>query len=184
MYYKYPSETFVKAVRTKNEIDNNDNEAHNISPRCLGLCTKANANMQKKANSITAKIMKNLPSLVFKLGDVVLVPLDAVDCTKVDGGNLVGVAVSINKSKSTCRVAVKHGVLHRVYIYHVLKPVPESSNNQDVMNMREAYEDWRSLPKITEREAACVISSVRGQGDMLQLQGKLHHKQLFVQESG
>jgi hypothetical protein len=35
--------------------------------------------MQKKANSITAKITKKSPSIVFKLGDVVLVPLDAVD---------------------------------------------------------------------------------------------------------
>ena len=108
--------------------------------------------------------MKNSPSLIFNVGDVVLVPLDAVDCTKVDGGNLAGVVVSINKAKSTGRVAVQHGLLHRAYVYHVLKPVPESSNNIDVMNLREAYEDWRSLPKITEREAARLISSVGGQG--------------------
>jgi hypothetical protein len=164
MYYKYPSETFVKSVRIENEIANDDEEAHNVSPRRHTLRTQANANMQKKANSITEKIMKNSPSLIFNVGDVVLVPLDAVDCTKVDGGNLAGVVVSINKAKSTCRVAVQHGLLHRAYVYHVLKPVPESSNNIDVMNLREAYEDWRSLPKITEREAARFISSVGGQG--------------------
>jgi hypothetical protein len=120
--------------------------------------------MQKKANSITEKIMKNLPSLIFKVGDVVLFPLDAVNCTKVDGGNLAGVVVLVNKAKSTCRVAVHHGLLHPAYVYHVLKPVLESSNNLDVMNLRESYEDWRSLPKITEREAACYILSVGGQG--------------------
>jgi hypothetical protein len=91
---------------------------------------------------------------------VVLVPLDAVNCTKVDGGNLAGVVVSINKAKSSCRVAVQQGLLHRAYVYHVLKPIPESSNNLDVMNLREANEDWRSLPKITQREAAHFISSV------------------------
>jgi len=163
MYYKYPTETFVKSVRIENEIANNDEEAHNVSPRCQTLRMQANANMQKKANSITEKIMKILPSLVFKVGDVVLVPLDAVDCTKVDGGSLAGVVVSINKAKSTCRVAVQHGLLHHAYVYHVLKPVPESSNNLDVLNLREAYEDWRSLTKITEREAARFISSVGGQ---------------------
>ncbi len=90
MYYKYPSETFVKSVRIENEIANDDEEAHNVSPRCHTLCTQANANMQKKANSITEKIMKNSPSLIFNVGDVVLVPLDAVNCTKVDGGNQQG----------------------------------------------------------------------------------------------
>jgi hypothetical protein len=164
MYYKYPSETFVNGVRRENEIANAEEEFHNVSPRRLGLCTKANTNMQKKATSITAKITGKLSSLVFKLGDVVLVPLDAVDCTKVDGGNLVGVVVLINKSKSTCRVAVKEGLLHCAYVYHVLKPVPEASNNLDVMNLSEAYEDWRSLPKITERETACFILLVGGQG--------------------
>ena len=108
MYYKYISETFVNAVRTKNEIANDEEEAQNVSPRHLGLCTKANTNMQKKANSITAKIMRILPMIVFKLRDVVLVPLDAVDCTKADGENLAGVVVLINKSKSTRWVAAKH----------------------------------------------------------------------------
>ena len=102
--------------------------------------------------------------LVFKVGDVMLILLDAVDCTKVDGGNLAGVVVSINKAKSTCQVAVQHGLLHRAYVYHVLKPVPQSSNYLDVMNLRKAFEDWRSLPKITERVAACFILLVGGHG--------------------
>ena len=55
MYYKYPSETFVKSVRILNEIANDDEEAHNVSPRRHTLRTQANTNMQKKANSITEK---------------------------------------------------------------------------------------------------------------------------------
>jgi len=47
--------------------------------------------------------LKKSPTLVFKLGDVVLVPLDDVDCTKVDGANLLGVVVTINKLNATCR---------------------------------------------------------------------------------
>ena len=79
---------FVKSVCIENEIANDDEEARNVSPRRHTLHMQANANMQKKANSINEKIMKNLPSLIFKVGDIVLVPLDAVNCTKVDGGNL------------------------------------------------------------------------------------------------
>jgi hypothetical protein len=56
MYNKYSSKTFVNSLRIKNEIAKDDEEAHNVSPRRHTLRTQANANMQKKANSITAKI--------------------------------------------------------------------------------------------------------------------------------
>ena len=120
--------------------------------------------MRKKANSVTATVLKKSPNLAFKLMDVVLVPLDDVDRTKVDGPGIAGVIVSIDNAKSSCRVAVKQGVLHRAYVYHSLKPVPKDSNNLDVMDLRDAYDNWRSLPKITEREAARYVSSVGGQG--------------------
>ncbi len=142
----------------------NDIETQDVSPRCHLLCKKATVNVQKKANSIMEKVLKKSPSQVFKLGDVVLIPLDDVDCTKVDGANLAGVVVLINKDKSTCRVAVKQGVLHCAYVYHVLKPVPEASNNLDAMDLRDAYENWSSLPKFTKREAARFILLVGGQG--------------------
>ncbi len=121
-------------------------------------------NVQKKANSIKAKVLKKSPSQVFKLGEVILIPLDDVNCTKVDGANLASVVVSINKDKLTCRVAVKKGLLYRAYVYHVLKPVPEASNNLDATDLRDAYDNWRSLPKVTGREAAHFISLVGGQG--------------------
>jgi hypothetical protein len=95
----------------------------------------------------------------------------------LDRGNLAGVVVSIDKGKSTCRLAVQHRLLPLAYVYHVL--IQESSNNLDVMYLREAFEYWRSLPKITKREAACFILSVVGQAVI-----HCNCKQLFMQESG
>jgi hypothetical protein len=164
MYYKYPNEEFLAAIVDQHEDDVNDYEKHDFSPGRVTLRTQATANVRKKANSVTATVLKKSPELAFKLMDVVLVPLDDVDRTKVDGACLAGVVVSIDKAKSSVRVAVKQGVLHRAYVYHTLKPVPKASNNLDVMDLREAYENWRSLPKLTEREAARYVSSVGGQG--------------------
>jgi hypothetical protein len=81
-----------------------------------------------------------------------LIPLDNVDRTKNHGANLdhAGVVVLINKDKLTCQVAVKQGLMHCVYAYHVLKPVPEASNNLDVMDLRNALNHWKGLPKISE----------------------------------
>jgi hypothetical protein len=105
-----------------------DAEKHNVSPRRASLRDKATANLQKKAESVTKTALEKSPTSALTLGDVVLVPLDEVDRTKVDGGNLVGVIVSINKDKSTCRVAVKHGVLKCAYSHHNLRIVPDASN--------------------------------------------------------
>jgi hypothetical protein len=101
MYYKYPMMEFVNLVRIELEGTMNDIETHNVSPRHHLLCKNATMNVQKKANSITAKVLKKSPSQVFKRGDVVLIPLDNVDQTKVDGANLAGVIVLINKDKLT-----------------------------------------------------------------------------------
>jgi hypothetical protein len=138
--------------------------SHDISPRHLSLCNQATANVCKRAQGITSKLLGKQPEFVMNLGDVVLVPLDDVDWTKVDGGNLRGVVVAINKDKSTCRVAVKQGLLHHAYVYHALKLVLKVSNNLDVMELWDAYENWISLPKVTEREAARFVLLVVGQG--------------------
>ena len=121
-------------------------------------------NMTKTANSMRSKLLTKSPQLLIKRGDVVLVPLDDVDRTKVDGGNLCGVVVSVNKLNSTCRVAVAQGLLHRAYVYHALKLLSEASNDIDLNNLRDAYDNYRSLPRLTEREAARYVSSVGGQG--------------------
>jgi len=164
MYYKYPVQGFIDSFRELVEIAQDNKIAYDVSPRRQSLRTNATTNVRKKADTITAKMLTKSPELIFQLGDVVLVPLDDVDRTKVDGANLCGVVVTVNKDKSTCRVAVKQGLLHRAYVYHKLKPVPKASNNLDALDLREAFEDWRSLPKITEREAARFVSSVGGQG--------------------
>jgi hypothetical protein len=164
MYYKYPTMEFMNLVCIELESTMNDIGTHNVSPKHHLFCKNATANVQKKANSITAIVLKKSTSQVFKLRDVLLIPLDNVDCTKVDSATLASVIVSINKDKSTCRVAVKQGLLPHAYVYHVIKPVPEASNNLDAMDLWDAYDNWRSLPKITKREAACFISPVGGQG--------------------
>ncbi len=71
----------------------NDKIAHEISPRRLSLCKHSTANVQKRANKVAAKAVRKSPGLVFNMVDVVLVPLDNVDCTKVDGANLAGIIV-------------------------------------------------------------------------------------------
>jgi hypothetical protein len=100
----------------------------------------------------------------FKLGDIVLVPLDTVDRTKVDGAGIVGVVVESNKKHASCRVAVKAGVLNHLYVYHKLRAVPERSNDCMLNGLEEVFWGWKGLPRITEREAARSESSVGGQG--------------------
>jgi ribosomal protein S17 len=164
MYYKYPSEDFVQSYRRDLQLVEDTQDAVNETPRREGLRKKAAENMAKKGASVKKKILEKSPELVINVGDVVLVPLDNVDRTKVDGGNLIGVVISTDKNKTTCRVAVKHGVLHKAYAYHALKLLPGTSNDIDLNDLREAFEDHGSLPKIAEREAARYVSSVGGQG--------------------
>ena len=164
MYLKYPSDEFVRTFIGALQEIQCETEKHDVSPRRALLCEAATKNVQKKADSITKKVLKKSPTSAVKLGDVVLVKLDDVDRTKIDGGHLVGVIVSMNKYRSTCHVAVKQGVLKRAYNYHRPSIVPGASNNCEVVDLEEAYTDWRSLPTITEREAARHVSSVGGQG--------------------
>ncbi len=145
-----------------------------LSLKHASFCAKATAIIKKKADAITKKALMKLPTSSLKLGDIILVPLDDVDCTKVDGKNIVGVIVLINKNKSTCKVAVKQGLLHCANVYHSLRLVPKALNICEVMDLEDAFKDWKGLPKITEREAACFVSSVGGQGMIkcqVQLQG-------------
>ena len=166
LYYKNVShgDEYVTSFVSNTEMRQFDTEEHDVSPKRKSLCEKATENVQKKAELVTKKALKKLPTSSLKLGDVVLVPLSDVDCTKVDGKTLAGVIVTINKDKSTCKVAVKEGLLHRAYAFHALRVVPIASNNRTVMDLEDAYLHWKGLPKITEREAARFVSSVGGQG--------------------
>ena len=131
MYVKYPSQKFVATLRERLENNYADEDALDESPNRAVLRKKAHENMTKKALAVRGIILKKSPELVVKTGDVVLVPLADEDRTKVDGGNLIGVVVSTNKLNSTCRVAVKHGLLNCAYVYHTVKAVAETSNNID-----------------------------------------------------
>ena len=134
VYYKNVGDgnEYVTSFVENNERDLFNVEHHDVSPKRKSLCATATANIKKKADAVTKKTLTKSPTSRLKLGDIVLVPLNDVDCTKVDGKNLVGVIVSINKNKSTCKVAVKQGLLHRAYVYHSLRLVLEASNNRKV----------------------------------------------------
>jgi hypothetical protein len=170
LYYKNVShgDEYVTSFVSNTEMRQFDTEEHDVSPKRKSLCEKATENVQKKAELVTKKALKKSPTSSLKLGDVVLVPLSDVDCTKVDGKTVAGVIVTINKDKSTCKVAVKEGLLHRAYAFHALRVVPIASNNRTVMDLEDAYLHWKGLPKIS----FCFIRwSWRSRTGQVQLQG-------------
>ncbi len=71
--------------------------------------------------------------------------------------------VESNKKRASYHVAVKAGVLNRLYVYHKLRAVPERSNDCMLNGLEEVFWGWKGLPRITEREAARSESSVGGQ---------------------
>jgi hypothetical protein len=94
----------------------------------------------------------------------VQVALDDVDITKIDGKTLSGAVVEITPVE-TFRVVICGGVLHRTYPRHAFTVLRGASNNRTlVKGLRLAYENWKTLPEITEREAACNVSLVGEQG--------------------
>jgi hypothetical protein len=126
LYYKNYGDgnEYVTSFITNTKRDLFNAEHHEVSPKRNSLRAKATANIKKKADAVTKIALTKSPTSSLKLGDIVLVPLDDVDCTKVDGKNLVRVIVSIDKNKSTCKVAVKQGLLHCAYVYHSLRLNP------------------------------------------------------------
>jgi hypothetical protein len=74
------------------------------------------------------------------------------------------VIVSINKDKSTCQVVVKNGLIHHANDFHALGAVPKATNDWVTNDLEDVFNNWKGLPKITEQDAACFVSSVGGQG--------------------
>ncbi len=143
-----------------------------MSPKRASLHAKATSNVQKKAEAVTKKALTKSLTFTLKLGDIVLVPLNDVDRTKVDGGNLAGVIVLINKDKSTCRVAVKQGLLPQAYIFHSFRVVPKASNNRKVMDLKDAYIHWQGLTKNRrKRSYSFCIVRWRSENGKVQMQG-------------
>jgi hypothetical protein len=165
LHYKYPDKIFVASSVADAELTQLDAEALDFSPtRCLFLHSKATKCLANKAERVKTKALNKFSTASFKLGGVIIVPLDHVNLTKVGSANLVGVIVSINQAKSTCQVAVKNGLLNRAYMYHALGAVPTTSHNRATIDLEDIFNGWKGLPKIIEQEAACFISSVGGQG--------------------
>ncbi len=166
LYYKSPTDSNAQSYHANaaiaHDIEAQATDQLDFSPKRHSLCGIAANNVRKKAAVVKERAVKKSTTSVFKEGDVVLVPLDNVDRTKVDGASICGVICQIKNV--VCTVAVKEGVLRKSYIYHWLRGVPEASNNRALMELDKAYLGWRGMPKITEQEAAKHVSSVGGQG--------------------
>jgi hypothetical protein len=75
----------------------------------------------------------------FDVGTLVHVPLNDVNRTKVDSGNLVGIIVKVDKTRSQAHVAVKGGLLKSWYVYHKLNIVP---GEQEITHHCLDYHWW------------------------------------------
>ncbi len=173
LYYKYPKKNFVASFVADAKQNQLCEEVQDTTPSCYSICSKATKNVKTRAERVKTKALRSSLNLSFKLRDVVLILLDDVDQTKVDNASLVGVIVSINKDKFTCRVAVKNGLLHHAYVSHTLGAVPKASNDWVANDLEAAFNDLKGLPNITHRARGCSFHIVSwGTGnDEVQLQG-------------
>ena len=127
------------------------------------LRKRAAEKMQKSALAMIKTARKSYGNdKPFDVGTVVHVPLNDVDRTKVDSGNLIGIIVKVDKTKSQARVAVQGGLLKSWYVYHKLDIVKGAGNNPSLFGL--SLVGWEDLKVITEREAARQVSLVGGQG--------------------
>jgi uncharacterized protein Veg len=108
--------------------------------------------MKKRAKKIDGNV---------EVGNIVQIGLSDVDSTKVDSKNLTLVVVEITE-KGRYRLAAKNGVLKNVYPRHVISLVKNAT--KELMGLEDAYNGWRGMSKITEREVARANSIVEGQG--------------------
>jgi hypothetical protein len=121
----------------------------------------ANA-MQKQAEAMKKQIRPAREgSYDLSVGSVVLVSIDKVDKCKMDGKRVPGVVVEITEHNNY-RVVCKGGVFRQCYSRADL--IFESDKTIDSFELRNEFENWRTLPKITERGASSHISMVGGQG--------------------
>lgn len=164
IYVKHPDEAFcvyydnMKLINSQIEV-----EEHFVSPGRAESRKRAAEKMQNKALTMIKTARKsNGNDMPFDVGTVVHVPLNDVDRTKVDSGNLLGIIVKVDKTRSQARVAVRDGLLKSWYVFHKLSIVRGAGNNPSLFGL--SLVGWDDLKVITEREAARQVSLVGGQG--------------------
>ena len=164
IFIKHPDENFCKYYENMKVINSQiTDEEFSVSPRRAESRKRAAEKMQKSALTMIKTARKSYGNdKPVDVGTVVHIPLKDVDRTKVDSGNLIGIIVKVDKSRSQARVAVQGGLLKSWYVYHKLVIVPGAGNNPSLFGL--SLEGWEDLKEITEREAARQVSLVGGQG--------------------
>jgi hypothetical protein len=136
-----------------------------VLPYRDALRKRAGDHMEKFAESMKKSAQKRSgDEKICEVGEVVHdVALKNEDKAKVDSGNLTGVIVKVDKTRSQARVAVKSGLLNSWYVYHRLGRVTGVGNNVELNGLTDALNGWESMKIISEREAARQESIVGGQ---------------------
>ncbi len=111
-----------------------------FSPKRQSLRGIAADNVRKKAAKVKERALKKSTSSVFKEGDVVLVPLNNVNRTKVDGASICGVICQIKNDM--CTVAIKEGVLWKKLCISLAWRCPRSVKQPCIDGVRQ------SLPRV------------------------------------
>jgi hypothetical protein len=165
MYYRRPTVTSMEKAREDAKAEQIDameaDEEIMESPRRKRMRGKAFESQQKQAEGMKKRARKVDGKV--KEGNIVQIGLSTVDSMKVDSKNLTLVVVEITE-KGMYRLAAKNGVLKNVYPRHVISLVKNAT--KELMGLEDAYNGWRGMSKITEREVARATSIVEGQGMM------------------
>ncbi|KAL3783884.1 hypothetical protein HJC23_007989 [Cyclotella cryptica] len=186
LWYVFPSEedsdAALEAAKKGGDFEANDLRLQ-VSPNRAMLRWDSFEGQRKQAKIMQKRAQGSDGK--FTVGDVVQVGLHWVDQTKVDGKNLTAVVVEVLDG-GNLRCACKNGVLKNTYTPHTVSMLPGPSNNRVLCGLDSAFKEWQGLPKITEREAARVVSAVGGQGFniMCHCNGSCDNKRCSCKKAG
>ena len=117
VYIKQPDESsceYYQTLVTTSSVGGSQNKESTffVLPYCDSLRKRAGDHMEKFAESMKKSAQKRSgDDKICEVGEVVLVALKNEDKANVDLGNLTGVIVKVDKSRSQARAAVKLGLL-------------------------------------------------------------------------
>lgn len=182
------SKSFLQYDSTNNDEDggcaNDDHVNDNVCIHRRRLREAATVNVQKQAAKVVKRLKDN-GHANYKLDDVVQVLIPKQDRAKTDRHCLVGVVVEVQEKNSTCRIAVKGGVLDRCIAYQYLKQLPPNSNSVRLHDLETELESWRGLPTMSLRKASRMQSMVGGQGfSKCNCRGKCDNKRCSCRKKG